>query len=88
MYCLHLFRTKIKLKSHEKLSKNKDFCGVLLPDENKILKFVQYLKSFKAESLIEEIDGYKSNLEKSSTSNIDEHITCGYSQLHLPEFQI
>ena len=31
--CLHYFRTENKLKSHEKLSKSKDFCGIVMPSE-------------------------------------------------------
>ena len=31
--CLHSFRTENKLKSHEKVCKNKDFCGIVLPTE-------------------------------------------------------
>ena len=33
-YCLnylHSFRTENKLKSHEKLFKNKNFCGIVMP---------------------------------------------------------
>ena len=33
--CLHSFRTENKLKSHEKVFKNKDFCGVVMPTEKK-----------------------------------------------------
>ena len=37
--CLHCFRTENKLKSHEKVYKNKDFCGIAMPTEkNKILE--------------------------------------------------
>ena len=35
-YCLnylHSFRTEKKLKSHEKVCKNKEFCGILMPSE-------------------------------------------------------
>ena len=31
--CLHSFRTKNKIKSHEKVCKNKDFCGIVMPSE-------------------------------------------------------
>ena len=31
--CLHSFRTENKLKYHEKVCKNKDFFGVLMPSE-------------------------------------------------------
>ena len=47
-YCLNCpnsFRTENKLKSHDKIYKNKDFCGLEMPSEkNKILKFNQYTK--------------------------------------------
>ena len=81
--CLHSFRTENKLKSHEKISKNKDFCGiVMLTEKNKILKFNQYMKSDKMfyiiyadlESLIKNIDRYENNHEKSSTTKIGENI--------------
>ena len=29
--CFHFFRTENKLKSHEKICKNKPFCGVVMP---------------------------------------------------------
>ena len=31
--CLHSFRAENKLKSHEKICKNKDLCGILMPSE-------------------------------------------------------
>ena len=34
--CLHSFRTKNKLESHEKVCKNKSFCNVIMPSEEKI----------------------------------------------------
>ena len=33
--CLHSFRTKKKLKKHERICKNHDFCYVKMPDEDK-----------------------------------------------------
>ena len=48
MNCLHSFRTENKLKSHEKVCKNKDFCGIVMPSENNsILQFNQYMMSDK-----------------------------------------
>ena len=32
--CLHSFRTENKLKSHEKVCKNKDFYVIVMPSEN------------------------------------------------------
>ena len=86
--CLHTFTTENKLKSHEKVCKNKDFCGIVMPTENnKISKFNQYLKSDRMphiiyadlECLIKKIDGCENNPENSSTTKIGQHIPCGYS---------
>ena len=34
---IHSFKTENNLKSHEKVCKNKDFCGIVMPSEkNKI----------------------------------------------------
>ena len=42
--CLHSFRKEKKLKSHEKVCKNKDFCGIVMPSENNnTLEFKQYM---------------------------------------------
>ena len=76
--CLHSFRTENKLKSHEKLCKNKVLGGIVIPlEKDSILEFNQHMKSDKIwyiiyaniESLIKKIDGCANNLEK----------TCGYS---------
>ena len=85
--CLRSFRTENKLKSHEKVCKNKDFCGIAMPSEkDNILDFNQYMNSDKIpyiiyadiKSLIKKIDGSANNPEKSSTAKIGEHIPCGY----------
>ena len=86
--CLHSFRTKNKLKSHEKVCENKDFCGIVtLSEKDNILKFNQYMKSDKMpyityadiESLIKKIDRCANNPENYSTTKIVEYIPCGYS---------
>ena len=87
MNCLHSFRTKNKLKPQKKVCENKAFCNVIMPSEDtKILEFNQYQKSDKApfiiyadlECIIEDIDGYKSNTENSSTTKVSEHIPSGF----------
>ena len=64
--CLHSFRTEF----HEKVCKNEDFCGTVMPSENdNILEFNQRMKSDKMsyiicayiESLIKKIDGCANN---------------------------
>ena len=43
--CLNYFKTENNLTSYEKVCKNKDFCGIILPPEkDKILEFNQYMK--------------------------------------------
>ena len=83
--CLRSFRTENKLKSHEKVCKNKDFCGIVLSSEKDIvLEFNQYMKSDKMsyiiyadiEFLIKKMYGYAKNPENSSTTKIGEHIYC------------
>ena len=77
-----------KLKSHEKVCKNEDFCGTVMPSKKGDLKeFTQYTKSDKMphityadiKYLVKKIDGYVNNLKKFSTKKISEHITQGYS---------
>ena len=85
--CFHFFRTEKKLKSQEKLCKNK-FCGIVMPFlKDNILKFNPYMKSYKMpyiiysdfESLIKKIDGCANNPENLWTTKIGEHIPCRYS---------
>ena len=70
--CLDSFRTENRLKSYEKICKNKDFCRIAMPSEkDNILEFNQYMKLDKIphiifadmESLIEKVDGCASNPE-------------------------
>ena len=37
---------------------------------------MSYISHADLESLIKKIDGYANNLEKSSTTKIDEHVPC------------
>ena len=71
-------RTENELKSHGKLCKNKDFCGIVLPSEKgNILELNQYMKPDKMpyivyadiEPLIRKIDGCAKNPQNSSTRN-------------------
>ena len=95
MNCLHAVRTENKLKSHEKVCENKDFCTiVMLSEKGNISEFNQYMKSDKMpyityaniESLIKIRDGCSNNPEKSSTSKLGAHIPRGYSVLTIWAF--
>ena len=51
--CLHSFRTENQLKSHEKVCKNKDFCGIVMSSQtDKILQFNQNMKLDKMSYII------------------------------------
>ena len=46
--CFHAFRKDYKLKSHENVYKNHNFCNIKIPEgRDKILKFTQNHKSTK-----------------------------------------
>ena len=54
--CLHSFRTENKLKPREKVCKNKDFCGIVMPSEkHNILVFNQDCMRKFSESLREHV---------------------------------
>ena len=86
---LQCFTTENRLKSYEKVCKNKDFSGIVTPSEkDNILQFNQLMKSNKMpyiiysdiESLIKiRIDGCVNNPENTSTTKIRKHIPRGYS---------
>ena len=88
--CFHLCTTKNKLKKHEKICKNYDFCHVKIPDEdNKVLKYNPGEKSLKVlfiiyadlECLLEKIYTCKNNPEKSYTGKKAKHKPSGYSRV-------
>ena len=62
-------------------------------EDTKILEFNQNQKSYKApfiiylECIIEKIDGYKNNLENSSTTKVSEHIPSGFSKSTISSFK-
>ena len=83
-----IYYRKKKLKKHEKVCENHDYCYVEMPEEhNKILKYNQGEKSMKVpfiiygdlESLLEETNTCHNNPEKSSTIKINKHTPSGYS---------
>ena len=54
--CLHSFATTKKLKLHEKVYGNKDFCDVIMVFKDiKVLEFNQYQKSEKCDLLFMQI---------------------------------
>ena len=67
--CLHSFRAENKLKRHMKVCENKDFCGIVMPPKDNVLKFNQYMKSntlFELTFNLKKIGRCVNNPEKSS----------------------
>ena len=86
--CFHSYTPKNKLKNHENVCKNCDYCYVEIPNEdNKILKHSQGEKSIKVpfimyadlEPLLEKMSTYHDNSKNSSTAKINKHAPSGYS---------
>ena len=86
--CFHSYRTKNKVKKHERVYNDHDYCYVDIPNEdNKILKYNHGEKSLKAsfmiyaelECLLEKMQSCQNNLEKSYTEKKTKHMSSGYS---------
>ena len=86
--CFHSYRTENKLKKHEKVCNNHDYCYVEMPSEdNKTLKYNQGEKSMKVlfinyddlERLLERMYSCQNNTKKSSTTKINKDTPSGYS---------
>ena len=78
--CFHSYSTENKLKKHEKVRNDDDYCYVEMPNEgNKILKYNYGEKSLKApfiiyadlQCLLEKMHSYQNNFEKSFTEKKD-----------------
>ena len=85
--CFHVYRTKNKLETYEKICENHNYCHVEMPNEDdKIIKYNQEEKSIKypfiiyadLECFLEKISTWHNNLEESSTTEINKHTPSGY----------
>ena len=88
--CLHSYRTKSKLKKHEKICKNHDFCNLKMPDvDNNILESKLGKKSLKhpfiiyadLECLLLKMNRCNNNPNMSYTTVKALHNPSGYSLL-------
>ena len=93
--CFHSYTTEKKLKKHERICKDHDFCHVKMPNEdNKILKCNLGEKSLKVpfiiyadlECLLKKINTCQNNPKKSYTENKAKHIPSGYSLVNCCSF--
>ena len=88
MGCLHSFRTDNKLKKHERLCNNHDYCHVEMPTrDNNTLKYNHGEKSLKVpwviyadfECLLIKEQSCQNNPKESYTERKSVHESCGYS---------
>ena len=85
--CLRSFRTENKLKNHENVCKNHDYCYMEMSKEESILKNNHGEKSMKIpfiihadmDSLFEKVDTCHNNPENPSTTKINKLTAAGYS---------
>ena len=94
--CLHSFRTKNKLESHNQVCENKDFCNIIMPYKDiKKLEFNPCQKSDQVlfiiyadlDCLIEKIDACKNNPQNLSTTKLRKHILSGLSMSTISSFR-
>ena len=86
--CFHVYTTENKLRKHERICEDHDFCYVKMPDDgNNILEYVPGTKSLKVpfiiytdlECLLQKINRCSNNLDKSYTEKNTMHKPSGYS---------
>ena len=84
--CFHSYRTLNKLKKHERVCNNHDYCHIGMPEEDKnILKYSPGDKSLKAtfiiyadlECLLKKKQPRQNNSENSHTQRKAKHETSG-----------
>ena len=85
--CLHSYTTERKLRKHERVCKNNDFCDLKMPDEdNKILKYIPGEKSLRVpfiiygdlECLLRKMNTCQNTPKKSYTEKKAMHRPSGY----------
>ena len=86
--CFRSYRTRNKFEAHKKVRENHDYCHIEMPTkDNNIIKYNQGEKSIKlpfvvyadSEYLLEEISTCQNNPNESSTTEINKHVSSGYS---------
>ena len=86
--CFHAYATENKLRKHERICNDHEFCYLKMPDEeNKILKYIPGEKSLKVpfiiyadlECLLQKINTCQNNPDKSYTEKKATHRPSGYS---------
>ena len=91
LHCLHSYTTKNKLKKHQKICENYEYCKLEMPKKGIVLKYIAGEKSVMTqfviyadlESILEKINGCENGCEngpeKLSTIKVNKHTASGYS---------
>ena len=85
--CLHSYTTKNRLKKHQKICENYEYCKLEMPKKVSVLKYISGGKFIMTpfviyadlESILEKISGCENYPEKSSAIKINKHIASAYS---------
>ena len=85
--CFHSYRTLNKLKKHERVCNNHDYCRIDMPKENEKIKYLPGEKSLKApfivyadlECLLEKVQYCQNNPKTSYTERKPKHKPSGYA---------
>ena len=94
--CFHSYSTMDKLKKHELVCDNHDYCEILMSDDkNKILKYASGSKSLKMahaiyvdiECLLVKHDPCSNNLNRTWSKTISTHLPSGYSTNVVNEYK-
>ena len=84
--CLHSYTTKNRLKKHQKICENQEYCKLEMPKKEIALKYISGEKSIMTpfviyadlESILEKISDCESDPEKLSAIKVNKHIASGY----------
>ena len=85
--CFHSYRTLNKLKKHERVCNNHDYCRIDMPKENEKIKYLPGEKSLKApfivyadlECLLEKVQYCQNNPKNSHTEKTSKHKPSRYA---------
>ena len=92
--CFHSSRTLNKLKKHERVCNNHNYCRINLPEEHEKIEYLPGEKSLKApfiihadlECLLKKVQSYQNNPENSYTEKKAKHKPSGYAWCSICSF--
>ena len=85
--CFHSSRILNKLKEHERVCNNHNYCRIDLPEEHEKIEYLPGEKSLKGpfiihadlECLLQKVQSYQNNPENSYTEKKAQHKPSGYA---------